>query len=263
MTAGRDVRMRSILRTSDGRCVMVALDHGGIAGPMAGIQKPAAVVRDCVAAGADAVLATRGVVRASLGEWDRGTSIVLRLTGGFTVLGGGFEEEMICDPLTAVSYGAAAAAVTVKFGHRREGAFIRQASQAIDECGRLGLPVLVEAMSTPEGKRANDPEGIRVAARAAQELGADIVKTSYTGDTDSFRSVVEGCPVPVLILGGARSESLQDLFCAVHESLQAGGAGIAIGRNLWQHGKTRIMVEAMVGLVHQGWSVEQALRHVG
>ena len=92
---------------------------------------------------------------------------------------------------------------------------------------------------------------------------SDIVKTYYTGDPESFRKVVEGCPAPIVILGGAKSESLVDLFTAVHQSLQAGGAGIAIGRNIWQEGKTRIMVEAMVGLVHENWTVEQALRHVG
>ncbi len=262
MAVGKEVRMRSILRTNDGRSVVVAMDHGGIAGPMPGIESPAAVIRDCVAAGVDAVLATRGVVKASLGEWDRGTSIILRLTGGFTVLGGGFEEELICDPEAAVSCGAAGVAMTVKFGHRREGEFTRQASLAISRCEPLGLPVMIEALAVAEGKRSNDPAGIRIAARAAQEIGADIVKTYYTGDPDTFRAVVEGCPVPVLILGGARSDSLPDLFTAVHQSLQAGGAGIAMGRNIWEHGKTRAMVEAMIGMVHERWTVEQALRHV-
>ena len=95
MSIGTAVRMNQVLRKADGRCVMVAIDHGGIAGPVKGIEDPAAVIRDCVAGGADSVLATRGVVKAALGEWDRSTSIVLRLTGGFTVLGGGFEEELI------------------------------------------------------------------------------------------------------------------------------------------------------------------------
>ncbi len=263
MAVGRDLRLRGIFRKSDARSVVVAIDHGGIAGPLPGIENPAAVVRDCVAAGADAILATRGLVKASLGEWDRGTSLVLRLTGGFTVLGGAFEEELICDPDTAVSYGAAAVAMTVKSGHRREGEFTRQASLAICRCEALGLPVMIEAWPAGEGREPHDPEGVRIAARAAQEIGADIVKTWYTGDPDSFRSVVEGCPAPVLILGGARTESLQDLFTAVHQSLEAGGAGVAMGRNIWEHGKTRAMVEAMIGLVHEHWTVPQALRHVG
>lgn len=260
---GKTLRLNRILNRKDGRSVVVAIDHGGIAGPVKGIESPASVIADCVAAGADAVLATRGIVRAAMGEWDRGTSVILRLTGGFTVLGGGFEEELICAPSSAVAYGADAVAMTVKFGHKREGDFTRQASLAIGECEALGMPVMIEAMAKMEGKKSNDPENIKLAARAAQEIGADIVKTYYTGDPDSFRNVVEGCPVPIVILGGEKNDSLQSLFNDVYWSIQAGGAGIAIGRNIWAQGRTRAMVEAMNGLVHSGWTVEQALAHVG
>jgi DhnA family fructose-bisphosphate aldolase class Ia len=262
MITGTGIRLNQILRKDDGRCVMVAIDHGGIAGPVKGIEDPAAVIRDCVAGGADSVLATRGIVKAALGEWDRSTSIVLRLTGGFTVLGGGFEEELICTPETALAYGSAGVAMTVKFGHKREGDFTRQASLAIGDCERLGLPVMIEAMAKGEGKKANDPEGIKLAARAAQEIGADIVKTYYTGDPDSFRAVVAGCPAPIVILGGEKNDSLESLFRDVYDSIQAGGAGIAIGRNIWAQGNTRAMVEAMVGIVHEGWTAEQAHKHV-
>lgn len=263
MMIGKEIRIRQILRKADGRSVMVALDHGGIAGPVKGIEKPRAVIGDCVAAGADSVLATRGVVKAALGEWDRGTAICLRLTGGFTVLGGGFEEELICEPATAAAYGAACVALTVKFGHKREGFFTKQASLAIGQCEILGLPVMIEAMPKSEGKKSNDPESIKLASRAAQEIGADIVKTYYTGDPESFRAVVEGCPVPILMLGGEKNDSLESLFRDVYDSLQAGGAGIAIGRNIWGQGNTRAMIEAMVGLVHEGWTTQQAMKHIG
>jgi len=260
---GKNIRMNRIFRKSDGRTVVVAVDHGGIAGPVPGIVHPSEVVRDCVSAGADAILATRGLVRASVGEWDRNVAIILRITGGFTVLGGGFEEELICEPNTAAAYGSDAVAMTVKFGHKREGDFIRQASLAIGECEALGMPVMIEAMAKAEGKKANDPENIKLAARAAQEIGADIVKTYYTGDPDSFHKVVEGCPVPVVILGGEKNDSLKSLFEDVYWSIQAGGAGIAIGRNIWSQGRTTTMIEAMNGLVHGGWTVEQAIKHTG
>lgn len=260
---GREIRLGRILAGRDGRCVMVAIDHGGIAGPIPGIEKPAALVRECVAAGADAILATRGVVRAAAREWKRGTGIALRLTGGFTVLGGGFEEEVIGTVENAVASGADCVAVTVKFGHGREGDFIRQASLLGCECERFGMPLMIEAMAKSEGRKPADPEGILLAARAAQEIGADIVKTYYTGDPESFRRVVEGCPAPILILGGERNDSPESLFSDVYWSLQAGGAGVAIGRNIWSGGRAGVMVEAMRGLVHEGWSVSRALAHLG
>jgi DhnA family fructose-bisphosphate aldolase class Ia len=263
MSIGKSVRLSSIFRRATGRTVIVALDHGGIAGPMSGIEKPAEVVRACREGGADAILATRGVVSAAAGEWDRTLSVILRLSGGFTVLGGKFEEEIISSPEAALALGAAAVAVTVKFGHEREGAFTRQASLVADSCERWGLPLMIEAMAKGKDMKSGDPKGILLAARAAQEIGADFVKTYYTGDPESFHRVVEGCPVPVVILGGEKTETLGEVFSAVHASLQAGGKGIAIGRNIWEHGKTRLMVEAMVGLVHEGWTVAQALAHVG
>jgi DhnA family fructose-bisphosphate aldolase class Ia len=263
MSIGKSIRMSSIFRRSTGRTVIVALDHGGIAGPIAGIEKPAEVVRACREGGADAILATRGVVAASQGEWDRDMSVILRLSGGFTTLSGKFEEEIISSPETALLYGAAAAAVTVKFGHEREGEFTRQASLLADSCERWGLPLMIEAMAKGKEMKSTDPKGILLASRAAQEIGADIVKTYYTGDPDSFHRVVEGCPVPIVILGGEKSDSLEQVFADVHAALQAGAKGIAIGRNIWQHGKTRLMVEAMAGVVHENWTVAQALRHVG
>jgi DhnA family fructose-bisphosphate aldolase class Ia len=260
MNPGKLIRLNSIFR-SDGRSVIVAIDHGGIAGPIPGIVKPAALMRSCVAGGADAVLTTRGFVRASIREWAASTALILRLTGGFTVLGGRFEEEQISSPETALRYGAAAAAVTAKFGHSREGDSIRQASLLADACERWNLPLMIEAMVEGRDLKSTDPEGVKLAARAAQEIGADIVKSYYTGDPESFRSVVEGCPVPVVILGGEKTEELAQVFAAVYDSLQAGGAGIAIGRNIWQHAHPQAVVEAMVGVVHEGWSVKQALKH--
>ena len=95
MTIGKKIRMDRIFRKDTGKSVIVAIDHGGIAGPMEGINHPAELVGDCVIGGADAVLTTRGFARAAEDAWGRETSLILRLTGGFTVLGGKFEEETI------------------------------------------------------------------------------------------------------------------------------------------------------------------------
>ena len=266
MQAGITLRKHAIFDKQDGRSVMIALDHGSIAGPMDGIIDPSAIVRECVHAKVDGILTTKGFVDASLGEWDRFTSLVLRLSGGFTVLGGNYQEEMIVEAETAVAYGASCAAITVKFGHAREGDFIRQASLAIDRCHRLGLPVMLEAMArgTIRGKEVapDDPEAIRMVARMGAEIGADLIKTYYTGSIESFARVVEGCPVPIVILGGAKTDSLREVFQIICDSLEAGGRGIAMGRNIWALGRTGAMIEAVNGLVHGHWGVDKALAKV-
>ncbi|HAK47154.1 MAG TPA: fructose-bisphosphate aldolase [Spirochaeta sp.] len=267
MNTGKAIRMNNIFRKDTGKSVIVAFDHGGIAGPMDGINEPAKVIQACVDGGADGVLTTRGFIKAAEGAFDRSLAIVLRLTGGFTVLGGKFEEEMITSVETALRYGSAGAAVTVKFGHEREGFFTKQASLTADSCEEWGMPLMIEAMARGNGRdgkplKSTDPAGVKLASRAAAEIGADMVKTYYTGDPDSFAEVVEGCMVPVVVLGGAKTDSIKDVFSDVYYSIQAGGSGIAIGRNIWQHENTTSMVEAMCGIVHEGWSVDQAMAHI-
>jgi class I fructose-bisphosphate aldolase len=262
MNPGKSIRMNSILNPADGRTVVVALDHGSVAGPVAGIEEPVRVFNACVEAGADALLTTRGFVKATAGLWRRSSSLILKLTGGFTLLGGGFEDELISSPEAALFFGASAAAVTVKFGHPREGAFIKQASLVADKCVQWGLPLLIEVLPVSAEGKSDPPEAAKLAARAAQEIGADLVKIAYTGDPDGFHKLVDGCPAPVLILGGERKNDLENLFTAIHQALDAGAAGVTMGRSLWQQGRTQKMVEAVVGLVHKSWSVEQALSHL-
>lgn len=262
MNTGKTIRMNSIFRKDTGKSVIVAIDHGGIAGPMKGINEPEKLIEDCVAGGADGVLTTRGFVRAAEGAFDRSLGLILRMTGGFTVLGGGFEEELITSAETALRYGSAGAAVTVKFGHPREGFFTKQASLVADSCEEWGLPLMIEAMAKGKDMKSTDPAGVKLASRAAAEIGADIIKTYYTGDPDSFAQVIEGCMVPVVVLGGAKTDSIEDVFSDVYYSIQAGGSGIAIGRNIWQHENTRAMIEAMSGIVHEGWTVKQAMAYI-
>jgi len=263
MTTGKRIRLENIFRRQTGNSVVVALDHGGIAGPVKGIEHPALVVKQCIEGGADAILTTRGVITATEGEWRRETSIIMRITGGFTVLGGLFEEELISSPQAALRLGASAVVVTVKIGTSREGESIKQASLVADECEKWGLPIMVEAIAKNKDMRPTDPAGVKLAARAAQEIGADIIKTYYTGDPQTFSEVVEGCPVPVLILGGEKTDNLENVFRDVHDAIKAGSRGIAMGRNIWQQRDTRAMVEAMVGIVHKGWTVSEAMKHTG
>jgi DhnA family fructose-bisphosphate aldolase class Ia len=261
MHAGMKIRYNQLFRKDDGKTVIIAMDHAAIAGAMNGIKKPETLVRKCVSNHVDGILTNKGFVDASLDAWDRNTSLVLRLTGGFTVLGGQFEERIVADPATAVAYGASCAAVTVKFGHEKEGDFIRQASLAIDECHRYGLPVMVEAMAkgslNGNDFEPNDPEAIRMVSRMGAEIGADLIKTYYTGSPESFSKVVEECPVPVVILGGKKTGSLRTVLQEIYDSIQAGGSGIAVGRNMWGHANTDDMLKAAYKIVHEGSGVDE------
>jgi DhnA family fructose-bisphosphate aldolase class Ia len=104
-----------------------------------------------------------------------------------------------------------------------------------------------------------DVNNVKHAARVGAELGADIVKVVYTGSVESFTQVVQGCPVPVVIAGGAKMNSDEDIFKMVEDALQAGAAGVSIGRNAFQHKNPTKMVQALSKMVHNAASIEEAV----
>jgi DhnA family fructose-bisphosphate aldolase class Ia len=118
-------------------------------------------------------------------------------------------------------------------------------------------------MMYPRGKRIKDeyaPDAVAHAARVGAELGADIVKTNYTGEQNDFARVVESCPVPLVIAGGPRVESEADLLGMVEGAIAAGARGVAIGRNVFQHENPELITRRICGVVHKGLSAQEALQ---
>jgi fructose-bisphosphate aldolase/2-amino-3,7-dideoxy-D-threo-hept-6-ulosonate synthase len=121
------------------------------------------------------------------------------------------------------------------------------------------MPLL--AMMYPRGAKIKNEHGVEhvaLAARVAAELGADLVKTVYTGDPDSFREVTRGCPVPVVVAGGSKTDERATLEL-IAGAMEGGAAGISIGRNAFQHPAPDRFVRAAAAIVHEGRSVEEAL----
>ncbi len=129
------------------------------------------------------------------------------------------------------------------------------------QCHEWGMPLLAMMYTRgPKIKNGYDVKVVKHAARIGAELGADIIKVNYTGDAKSFEEVVKGCPVPVVIAGGEKIESDEDLLNMVRGSLDAGGSGVSIGRNAFQHDDPIKITRAISGLVHQNCSVKEALK---
>lgn len=262
MNEGAVLRLRHIF-AEDGRAVVVAADHGAIAGPLCGLETPREVVSLCARGGADALLVHRGFVRAGLDTWTRNLGLVLRVSGGFTTLGGRFEEELLESADTALFWGADAAAITVKFGHEREGEFIKNAACLVSACERCGLPVMIEAMAFKAGHQSFEADALALALRAAEELGASFIKAPMPEHIEDFARVARGSHVPILLLGGEKRDSLKPLFEDIAKALDKGAAGIAMGRNIWGQPDAAMVLEAVVGLVHREWDVEKALKFIG
>ena len=152
----------------------------------------------------------------------------------------------------------------VKNGHRGYGSDIglilhlfASTDASMDPFHKVQVTSVEKAVQL--GANEHDPEVVKLAARVGAELGADIVKTNYTGDPDSFKEVVDGCPVPVLIAGGPKIETQRQLFEMVSDSISVGGAGVAFGRNIFQAEDPAKITRALVEVVHNNATPDEAL----
>lgn len=240
--------MRRIFR-DDGRALIVAMDHGLIDGPCAGLEQPGATIARVAAGGADAVLTSYGAAKRFAMELAE-LGLILRVDGGATSLGGdsgqgaaffGVEE--------ALRLGADAVAVSAFPGSPVEVESLERLAHVITAAHKWGLPVMAEMVpggfDSPPDKRT--PHAIALAVRVAAELGADFVKTPYCAN---FEQVIAGCYVPVVVLGGAKRGNEASMLADVEAAIKAGGAGVAIGRNIFQAEDPTAMTAAVARLVH-------------
>ncbi len=248
---------------ADGRTVIVAMDHAAYFGPMAGMERPGEMLRSVVQAGADAVLTTAGIA-ARFGDQLGRAGLILRADGGSTIHDpqpAGLRQTVSVE--RAIRLGADALACMGMIGFPDESASLQVLTDLVNACSRWELPVLAEMLVQGNDDKKPTPKDIAFAARVGAELGADLIKTFYLGPPDEYVAVIENCYIPVVVLGGAKAADDRTVLQAIAEALDAGAAGVAIGRNVWQHADPTGMTRALVALVHGGATVDQALKEIG
>ncbi len=250
-------RMNRIF-ASDGKALIVAMDHAGMDGPCQGLEDPGKTIQSIVAGGADAILTTYGVVRHFSKELAK-IGVILRTDGGATALTeGSFPSRLFFPIEDALRFGADAVAVNAYPGGEREAETLQNLAHITSEAHKWGLPVLAEMV--PGGfnssKESRTTENVSISARIGSELGADIIKTPYT---PNFNDVVSKCYVPVVILGGSKRGKERDMLADIKSAIDAGASGVAIGRNIWQADDPRAMTAAIAAIIHHNASVEEAM----
>ncbi|MBC7247632.1 MAG: hypothetical protein H5T73_07625 [Actinobacteria bacterium] len=235
MSTGKQLRMGRILG-EDGRALVVAMDQGAVAGSMAYLEEPLRAIRAVAEGSPDSLVLTRGMLKHGWEAIPPRVGMVMRISGGFTVLEGAreFRDRVITGVEEALRWGADGVVAAVKFGHELEGEFIQAVSAVADACDRWGMPLLIEAMVALRGSAGlSEEEALAVAARAAAELGADLVQLRYPAKGGSLVEAIRGCPVPVLVqCGDAVDEDA--VLGTVKSAVEDGAAGVALGRNAWQ-----------------------------
>lgn len=253
-------RLNHIFRENN-RTFIFAMDHAILFGMMDGLENPGEAICKVRQGGADAILTSYGVSKRFIEEiGDMG--LILRVDGGLSSLA----EQRGPLHLTytvedALRLGADAVGVMGMPGSRFESQMLPYLSELISQCAEWNMPVMAEMLPGGFENPAElwTPENIGHACRIGAELGVDFVKTTYSGDVDSFRRIVDQVYVPLVVLGGTKSDEPRDLLQVVYDAIRAGASGVAVGRNICQHRDPGKMAVAIAAIIHDGATVDDAL----
>jgi fructose-bisphosphate aldolase/2-amino-3,7-dideoxy-D-threo-hept-6-ulosonate synthase len=258
---GREIRMGRIYDRKSGNFLIVPMDHGVTVGPIEGLTDARSAVNRVVEGGATSVVLHKGIAPEALSEMGGSIGFIMHISASTRcgpdpnakVLVGSVEEALIA--------GADAVSIHVNIGSETEMEMLRDMGAVSRECRRWNMPLLVMIYSRGANiENEHDPEAIRHAARIGAELGADVVKTHYTGSIETFSEVTKGCPVPVVIAGGPRMDTDWEVLSMIRDSLDAGGRGVSIGRNTFQHDDPEAMVRAIRRIVIDNDDLEDVSR---
>jgi class I fructose-bisphosphate aldolase len=261
MSIGKAIRLERIIDRNTGKTVIIPMDHGISIGPVEGLIDWKATVNAVAEGGANAIVQHKGLVETGHRGRGKDVGLIIHLSASTSLAPDPDSKTLVCSIEEAIQFGADAVSIHVNIGAEDEGTILHDFGRISQEARRWGMPLLAMMYTRgPKIKNQYDPALIKHAARVGAELGADIVKVSYTGSPETFCQVVEGCFVPVVIAGGEKMDTDEDILKIVRGSIEAGGAGVSIGRNVFQHREPTNIVRAMSKIVHNGAVLEDALQ---
>jgi fructose-bisphosphate aldolase/2-amino-3,7-dideoxy-D-threo-hept-6-ulosonate synthase len=262
LNIGKNIRLERIFDRKSKKTIIIPMDHGLTMGTIKGLENVAEMVDKVALGGANAVLMHTGMVGAGHRQYGKDIGLIIHLSGATSLSLNPDRKVLVSSVERAIKMGADACSIHINIGADDEPEMLQDAQEVIESCRTWGIPLL--AMMYPRGQKItdeNNAEVVNVAVRAGVELGADVVKTNYTGDIDSFKEIVKGVShIPVIIAGGPKMETFRDLFHMVQDSIHAGGSGVAFGRNIFQSEDPTKMVSAISKLVHENYTVDEILK---
>lgn len=251
MDWGMSNRLSNIIKPGTGRTVMLAVDHGYFLGPTSGLEQPGKTVKPLLEY-ADTLMLTRGVLRSCVNP-DTDVPIVLRVSGGTSILGNLADEGLTVSMREAIRMNVSGVALSIFVGSELEKQSLLNLAKLVDEAQEFGVPVL--AVTAVGKEMARDSRYLGLASRIAAELGVQIVKTYYC---DGFEKVVRNCPVPIVIAGGKKIPEPEALELA-YNAVKRGAIGVDMGRNIFQSDNPVPMIRAVREVVHNKATPKQAL----
>jgi fructose-bisphosphate aldolase/2-amino-3,7-dideoxy-D-threo-hept-6-ulosonate synthase len=259
MNTGVRARLERI--GTDGRYVMTPMDHGITIGAVQGLKDIDATIDAVTRGGVDSVLTQKGLAE-RVHPNKNGAGFVVHLNGSTAIGPDSNDKRMTGTVEEAMRLGADAVSFHINVGSDYERGQMEDLARVTAEAEAMGMPVLAMTYARGPGVDESDPEALGHAARLGEEIGAHLIKTGYSGDADSYEHVVESTALPVLIAGGEPSGNRATLE-AVRGAMDAGAAGVSIGRTVFQHDDPEAMARAVSAVVHDDLRPGAALERAG
>lgn len=256
---GKLIRLERIINRNTKKIVIVPMDHGVTVGPIKGLIDMPKTINLIAEGGANAVVLHVGMALHGHRGTGKDIGLILHLSASTSLGPDPNYKVLVNNVQRAIKMGADAVSVHINIGAEDEARMLRDLGKVSIECMEWGMPLL--AMMYPRGKKIqneNDVDAVKHVARVGVELGADIIKCPYTGSPETFKEVVEGCPVPVVIAGGSKLSD-EETLKMIEGAMKAGAAGLSMGRNAFQHEDPVKFVKAACEMVHKGISAKEAL----
>ncbi len=237
----------------DGHCFYLAMDHGYFQGPTHSLEQPGKAAEPLLPY-VDALFMTRGVVRAVINP-AMSPALILRVSGGNSMVGKDLANEEVTTSIEDIlRMNAAAVGISVYIGSEYEHQTLMSLARLVNECSAYGIPVMAVTAVGREVEKM-EPRYLALACRICAEFGAAVVKTYYC---QNFEKVTGGCPVPVVIAGGPKTDSELEVLQFVYNGMQEGAIGVNLGRNIWQNESPVGMARALQALIHEKATPQQA-----
>ncbi|HIE59582.1 MAG TPA: fructose-bisphosphate aldolase [Persephonella sp.] len=265
MGIGKKVRLERIINRDTGKTIIVPMDHGVSSGPMKGLVSIKETVEKIAEGGANAIILHKGVVEQGHRGKGKDVGLIVHMSASTDLSLRKNDKVLVCSVEEAIKLGADGVSIHVNIGAEDEKQMLKDFGEVSKKCLEWQMPLIAMLYYRgPEVKNPFDADAIAHIARLGAELGADIVKVPYTGDPESFKKVVKGCPVPVVIAGGPKVNSDKELLQMIYDAVvKAGCAGLSVGRNVFQHDNIVGITRALSKIVHKNATVDEALKELG
>jgi fructose-bisphosphate aldolase/2-amino-3,7-dideoxy-D-threo-hept-6-ulosonate synthase len=243
----KELRLRRLYRRQDQKLLIIPLDHGITYGPINGISNIRKTVATISTTKANAIILHKGniVICKDLLQNNRELAVILHLNASVHFSPNQERKIMVASIEEALQLGVDAVSIHINIGNGFDHQMLHDFGEVSEQCQKWGMPLL--AMLYPRGKVIDEKsvEGNLVAARVAMEIGADFVKIGYTGDPRSFEKIVKGVDIPLLVAGGDFNTDNAGFINDIKGAIQAGAAGVAIGRNIFQRNNVADYIAAI------------------